>query len=96
MDAAVKEDAARRRRKANEEAVGVDGIFRDAADREDLPQFAGVDPALGFRVGRIEAPHEADHHHLTGVIGGGGDRPVAIARIERQRFLAEYVLARAD
>ena len=30
------------------------------------------------------------------MIGGGGDRPVAIARIERQRLFAEYVLAGAD
>ncbi len=52
--------------------------------------------ALGFRVGRIEAAHEADHHHLTGTVGGGGDRPVAIGRLERQGFLAEHVFARVD
>jgi hypothetical protein len=78
---------------------------RSRRGRPDLPkrngwrkraQLAGVNPALGLRVGRIEAPHEADHRHLTGVVGRGGDRAVAIGRVERQGFLAGYLFAGVD
>ena len=96
VNAAVEEDAAGSRREADEEAVRVDGVFGDATNGEHLAELACIDKAFGLGVGGIEPPHEADHHDLSGTSGRFRDGAVAIGGIERQRFLAEHMLAGPD
>ena len=82
--------------KRTKNPLGIDGVLRDAADGEDLAELARVDPALGFRIGRIEAAHEADHHDLAGVLGRDGDARSQSRGVERQGFFAEDVLSGAN
>ena len=96
VDAAVEEDAARGRREADEKPAGVDRVFGDAADGEDLSEFARLDPAPGLRIGRIEPAHEADHHDLAWALGRDGDDVVTVRRVERQGLFAEDVLSGAN
>ncbi|ABA49379.1 hypothetical protein BURPS1710b_1837 [Burkholderia pseudomallei 1710b] len=93
---AIEEDAARARREAHEKALGIVPVAGLRAHEERPADLARRDARVRVAIARIEAAHETDRRDEMRPRARLGEHPLAFAEIERQRFLAEHVLARAQ
>ena len=74
--------------------VGRHGEREVGADPTNLADVARLDPGQRLHVGGVE-PHPHRFHEEAAVGFGGGDHPIGLRRVERDRFLDQHMLARA-